>query len=245
MMEDLLKLGFREHEEKVYLTLLDIGQTGAGELVKKTGLHRNIVYETLDKLIVKKLALKVYKKKVAQFRVTDPQRIIEEQKSNLSLAEKIIPELIKRSKNKNDIIIWDGIEGFRNFSITMLEKMDRGTVLHVLGAIGNRWYELMGDKDYKTYVRLTKEKKIRWKMVTFEKDVDLDIRAAKETGLVEARSLHQTYTAPANMLIWDDYIALQTFTEPYSVVEIKNKSLAEAYLNYFNALWEQGENIVK
>ena len=243
MNDDLVKLGFSDHEATIYLALLDTGQTGAGRLIKRTGLHRNIIYETLDKLIAKKLVMKVMRKHVAQFRITNPERIIVEQRTNLSLAENIIPKLVERSKNLNDIIIWDGIEGFRNFSIAMLEKMEKGSILYVLGAIGNRWYNIMGEKSYRAYAKLTKEKSIHWKMVTFEKNVDLDIKAMKETGMVEARALHQTLSAPANMLIWNDRIALQTFTEPYSVIEIQNKALAEGYLNYFNALWEQGENI--
>lgn len=243
MQEDLLKLGFSEHEASIYLALLDVGQTGAGAIIKRTGLHRNIVYETLNKLISKKLVIKVLRKNVAQFRTTDPSRITAELQSNLTLAEDIIPKLMKRSKSKNDIIIWDGIEGFRNYSIAMLEKMPKGTILHVLGSVGDRWYNQLGDKYYKAYVKLTRSRNIRWKMVTFEKGFDLDIKAMKETGLVEVRSLPQTLNAPANMLIWGDHIALQTFSEPYTVIEIQNKALAEAYLNYFNALWAQGKDI--
>lgn len=49
--KQLQKLGFSDNEAKVYLALLEIGFTTTGAVIKKTGLHRNIVYETLDKLV--------------------------------------------------------------------------------------------------------------------------------------------------------------------------------------------------
>lgn len=240
MKDDLIKLGFSDHEAGVYLTLLDIGQTGAGEIIKRTGLHRNIVYDTLDRLVLKKLVFKTMVKKVTQYKIADPERIIVDQQVRLDIAKSIIPRLEQRAQVQNDIVVWDGLEGFRNFNITMLERMKEGTILYVLGSVGNRWYEMMGDS-YKQYLRITTKKKIRWKMVTFEKDIEFDREAMERTGLVEMRTMKEKILAPANMLIWDDRIALQDFVEPCSTIEIQNKALADAYLNFFKAMWAQGE----
>ena len=49
--KELQNLGFYKNEAKVYLALLELGFTSTGPLIKKTNLHRNIVYESLDKLI--------------------------------------------------------------------------------------------------------------------------------------------------------------------------------------------------
>lgn len=242
MRDELLKLGFTPYEADIYLALIDIGQTGAGEIIKKTGLHRNVVYDTLDKLMAKNLVFKVIRRKISLFQVADPNRILAEQEANLERAQRIIPDLAKRAEVRQEIIVYEGLEGFQNFSIGMLERMAPGTCLYVLGSIGNRWYELMGDK-YKIYRKITQKKKIRWKMVNFEEDTDRDREAIKATGLVEVRTMPESYKAPANMLVWEDKIALQTLTEPYSVVEIKNKFLAESYLNYFNMLWKIGKDV--
>lgn len=245
MKEDLVQLGFTSHEADIYLALIEIGKTGAGEVIKKTGLHRNIVYDTLEKLIAKKLVTRVFGKNIAQFQVTDPGGILEKQKANLALAESIIPDLMMQATTKNDIIIWDGLEGFRKFSLSYMEKMQKDTTFYVIGSIGDRWYEHMGNAA-KRYLKIKRERKIHWKMVSYEDpdESEMDKKNIQENNLDEVRILPKRQKSPANILIWGDSIALQIFAEPISVVEIKNKALAEAYLLYFETLWETGKKLI-
>lgn len=241
MINDLISLGFSHHEAEVYLALIDIGQTGAGEIIKKTGLHRNIVYETLDKLITKKLVVKIFRKNVAQFQLTSPNHIIENAKAKLELAESLIPELVDRADVKQEIIIWDGLEGFRKFMLKYMDEIEDGGIYYVLGSIGDRWWELMGEAA-KSYQRIKTKKHLSWKMVAFSESV-LDRRSmdANSSDLDEIRLLLQSSIPPANMTIWNDSIALVTVIPPYSVIEIKNKALSEGYLTYFNAMWDQAK----
>lgn len=239
MEKELEQLGLSAHEAAVYLALIDIGQTGAGEIIKKTGLHRNIVYETLDKLITKKLANKVVVKNVAQFLPTDPKRIITNIKTNLELAEDIVPELAARAKIKQDIIVYQGLEGFRTYNYNAVTSIPAGGIEYVLGAAGDRWYELMGDQ-YKRYHKLRMKKKIFWKMIVYDDEIkSQELNSAMR--LAEVKVISKKLSMPANMQIWEDTVALQMLVEPYMVIEIKNKAYAEAYLNYFHILWEQGQ----
>ena len=70
MISELTKLGLTLNEAKVYFALLELGSTNAGEIIKKTKLHRNIVYDKLDKLIEKGLVSFVTIKNIKQFEVT-------------------------------------------------------------------------------------------------------------------------------------------------------------------------------
>jgi len=241
MKDELVKLGFSGNEADVYLAMIDLGETGAGEIIKRTSLHRNIVYETLDKLVAKKLVTKVVKKKVAQFLLTDPKRILDEQKSKMELAQKLVPSLMAQANVKQEIVIYEGLEGFQNFNLTNIDRMKDGTVLYVLGAVGDKWYELMGEK-YHKYEKTRLKKKVWFKMVEYHKS-KIDNEIAKAGKYYDIRVIPLQLETPANVLIWDDYIALQTLVEPYSVIQIKNAALAKAYLNYFNLLWNQGKNI--
>jgi sugar-specific transcriptional regulator TrmB len=239
MKEDLIKLGFSNNEAEIYLAMIELGETGAGEIIKKTSLHRNIVYETLDKLVSKKLASKVTRKKVAQFVVTDPDRILEDQKSKLDIASKIVPSLIAKAKVKQEIVIYEGLEGFQTFSLALIEKMKENSTLYVLGATGDLWYELMGEKT-KKYFKIKEKRNIKFKMIEYHESKLDEEKATKDPSFV-IRMMPNNMASPANVLIWDDSIALQTLAEPYSVIEIKNALQAQAYMNYFNLLWEQGK----
>lgn len=241
MRDDLLQLGFTVHEADVYLSLLEIGQTGAGEIIKRTQLHRNIIYDTLEKLIAKKLVVKVFKKNIALFQITDPKRIVEHEKTRLSVAEDLVPQLLNKAEVKQDIIVYDGLEGFRTFSLNMLDRVEKGGIVYVIGSVGDLWYELMGEKN-KQYDFKRCKRQVWLKMVAYaesEHDREL-ISTGKYT---EVRIVPQPFNPTANMLIYNDKVCLCTFVEPYGVIEIKNKALAESYLNYFNTLWERGEKV--
>ena len=244
MINDLINLGFSHHEAEVYLALIDVGQTGAGEIIKKTGLHRNIVYETLDKLIAKKLVAKIFRKNIAQFQVTSPNHIVEEAKAKLELAESVIPDLVERADIKQEIVIWDGLEGFRKFMVKYMEEIEDGGVYYVLGSVGDRWWELMGDAAAKSYMRIKTKKHLSWKLVAFS-DSALDRKSMdlSKNDLDEMRLLLQPSIPVANMTIWNDKIALVTFAPPYSVIEIRNKVLVDGYLTYFNTMWKQAKPI--
>ena len=59
MLNKLIKIGFSENEALIYKILIDSGQSKASLIIKKTGLHRNVVYTTLDKFIFRKYVIKV------------------------------------------------------------------------------------------------------------------------------------------------------------------------------------------
>jgi sugar-specific transcriptional regulator TrmB len=243
MKDELEKLGFAGHQAEIYLALVDLKQCGAGDLVKKTGIHRNIVYETLDRLIAKRLVVKVMKKSVYQYRITDPDMILEQQRSNLTLAESIIPDIKKRVESQNDIMVWDGVEGFRNFRLSLLESIKPGGIIHILGAIGGeKWSELMGPY-YKRSEKIRLAKKIVYKMIIYKKD-DFDAAMIKSRKYYDVRIIENNFSTPANMMVLGDRIAMHIYEEPISVIEITSKPLAKAYMNYFNIMWGIAKDIV-
>lgn len=241
MLEDLLQLGFLKNEAMVYLALVELGQSPAGEVIKKTSLHRNIVYETLDKLIAKKMVMKIVKRNIAIFAPTDPARILELQKEKLAVAQEVVPKLTSIANVKQEIVVYEGLEGFQNFSLNYVNRMHENSTIYVLGAIGDQWFEFMGNKHHR-FEKIRKQKNILMKMVEYHAS-KLDKQKTDNDELYEVRVIPTNLETPANMLIMEDYIAMQIFSEPFSVIEIKNPALAKAYLNYFNLLWEQGKDI--
>jgi sugar-specific transcriptional regulator TrmB len=233
-------LGFSKNEADVYVAMMEIGQTGAGDIIRRTGLHRFVVYEILEQLISKKLVLKVFKKSVAQYVITNPQRIVENQKAALALADQLVPEILSKSSAKSDIIIWDGLEGFRNFSLSYIQQMKPKTTLYCIGSTGDRWYMRMGESADR-FLKIQKQKKIHWKMISFEDPSvsSIDINTMEKDKLNEVRMLPKNQAAPANVIIWEDNVGLQIFTDPISVIEMKSKALADSYMLYFNTMWEQ------
>ena len=54
-MQELKEAGLTDNESKVYLALIDLGPSLAGQIARKTGMHRRTVYDTIEMLIEKGL----------------------------------------------------------------------------------------------------------------------------------------------------------------------------------------------
>ena len=90
MIEQVLQeIGLTQNEIKVYLTLLELGESKTGEILKKSRLNSGRIYEILNSLQEKGLVSFILKSGVKYFRPADPKRV----NDYLNL------------KNKNKIII--------------------------------------------------------------------------------------------------------------------------------------------
>ena len=99
MEKNLMRLGLTENEAKVYLALLEIGSTSAGEIIKKTKLHRNIVYDNLEKLIEKGLVSFVLIKNIKHFEVNSSHELwdfIDKQKEEVLEKEVLIKKILPK-----------------------------------------------------------------------------------------------------------------------------------------------------
>ncbi len=149
------------------------------------------------------------------------------------------------SLNKHEINVYEGFDQFQAFQMGTLKRFKRGSAKHVVASSGDRWFESMG-AFYEAYERERVEKEISWRMVMYkESPLDRDIRL-RYPKLNEYRLIPKNMENPANYYVIEDIVVIQIFgklgDEP-SIIEIKNKDVAQSYMNYFNLLWEQGRKL--
>ena len=135
----LEELGLTHNESLIYTALLEIGETKTGAIVKKTGLHRVIIYDALESLIKKGLVSFVIKENRKYFQATDPTMILNFLKEKEEIAKSILPELnFKReqAKIKQQVSIYEGIRGLKSVLQNMLKELTPNGTYYVL-ASGN------------------------------------------------------------------------------------------------------------
>ncbi|MDO8650011.1 MAG: helix-turn-helix domain-containing protein [Candidatus Berkelbacteria bacterium] len=243
LLVQLEELNVPQNEAKVYLALLDIGQTSAGEVIRRTGLHRSVVYESLDRLIDRKLVYKLEKQKIAHFQATNPVHLAERTKAQHSLALDLVPLLTKLvGKKSPEITIYEGLEAYKRYWVEAMNRLPEGSTDYVAGSLGSGWYDLYG-KSAKKLVDIHIKRKIKWHMIVFDKDeVELNLKKRYP-------ELHQYRYVPGKSLqqgnfnvFGDDTVVLQSIKEPM-VIEIRNKVLAQVMKNIFDILWDSGQRI--
>lgn len=240
LINNLEKLALSPNEATVYYALIDIGQTSAGAIIKKTGFHRNVVYEALNKLIEKKLAFKVIRKGISYFQPTNPDRLIETATEQLETAQSLVPLLKKMATaGLPEIIVYEGVESYRRFWIDSVRKLPIGSIDYVAGSDITHFRQYMG-RTINQYFEAQIKRKIKWKMIVFDKE-QTEPTHKNNPELNEMRYIKSDIPKGGNFNVFnDDTLILHSVAEPL-IIEIKNKSLARVFRGIFDLLWELGK----
>jgi len=243
LITKLEALHLNQNEAKVYLALLEIGQTSAGNIIKSVQLHRSVVYEALDKLISKKLVFKLIRKNISYFQPTNPERLMENVENEKEIVKEILPSLKNMIDEKlPEIIIHEGIEAYRRFWLDSVRNMPVGSTDYVAISIGDKWIEYLG-KDVKKYMKIKTERQIKWKMIVFDLNLVEMEMVRKNPELNEYRLIKRDFPREGNYNVFnDDTLILHSIVEPM-IIEIKSKNLAKVFRSNFDLLWELGEKI--
>lgn len=123
MLEILKRIGLTDGEILVYETLLNYGEMGAGEIIKKTKLKRGDCYNKIYDLVEKGLVQQFKKDKRMHFRLEHPNTIeeyIERRQNEIQTTKKevsaMMPSLISTfnlAYHKPGVKYFEGIESFQ------------------------------------------------------------------------------------------------------------------------------------
>jgi sugar-specific transcriptional regulator TrmB len=244
MNPDILEsIGLTHGESRVYLTLLRIGRSSAGDIITQSGVTRSKIYDVLERLKQKGLVSVVTEGKIRVFAAVPPKRLhefLEAQRESLTQREtalqQILPQLNAVSKEKAEPsaeILYGprGIKAFFDMSL-----YDNTEECYVLG------YSKEASAYFNAYFRNFHKERIR-RGIHGKVIYDYDTWFLKERGkrkFVEQRYLPKGAKTPAFIYIFGDTVGTIVFTEKQKLCfMIRNAAVAESYKQYFMMLWKQ------
>jgi len=241
-MENILKsVGLTENESKVYLELLRLGSTSTGPLIKKLGMHRAAVYDTIDMLIEKGLVSFVIKANRKYFEAHDPERLSEYLESKKQLIEEQEQELKKEipklqnlrilSKEKQEGYVYKGMKGIKSVLEDVLKE---GKLWFVFGSKGQ--FEQALPSFYIQFHKKRERLKIPMKIIRSE-----IIRKREEKykfKFREVRYLPEESTTPSTTMIYGDKLAVIVWSEDPMAFVVRSKTAADSYRKYFDVMWK-------
>ncbi|HIH43355.1 TPA: hypothetical protein HA246_06960 [Candidatus Woesearchaeota archaeon] len=241
ILEDI---GLTKGEIKVYLALLELGSSTAGPIVNKSRVSPSKVYDILSRLIEKGIVSYIVKGKVKYFNAAAPERLLtfigkrkEELNENEVKIREILPQLkLKQSKKEQKAEIFEGIRGIKTFFDMVYSECPNGGCVYAIG------YPLLASKLFNAYFREFHQKKLKYKIcakIAYNYDAWFAKKREKRE-LCEQRYLPKGIATPAWIYFFGDVVGIITVTEEQKICfMIKNKEVAESYLNYFNLIWKQ------
>ncbi len=240
MIKELRKLGLTENESKVYSALLELGSINAGEIIKKTKLHRNIVYDNLNKLIDKGLVSFVIIKNIKYFEITPSTELrnyIEKQKREVNEKEKVVnkilPEIEKRRniERKQEATIFKGKKALK----TILQEITKTKSEILIFGTGWGMKETMPIYYEQWHLNLRKNK-IKARILLPKEKIGKFLKP------FTAKYLPEQNIIPSTIGIWEDKVLNIIWEEePIAILIISNKA-SKSYKSYFEMLWKMAKS---
>lgn len=147
------EIGLTPNEAKIYQTLIEEGETAAGEISLKGKINRRNVYDAVNRLVEKGLVFQVLTKGENIYKAVDPAKLLELIKEKEDKLKKVLPELNKIFQGKprtQEAYVYRGVEGFKNYMRDILRVAGGGEDKNVyfIGAKG-LWF----DPKLKTFLK--------------------------------------------------------------------------------------------
>ncbi|MDO8686282.1 MAG: helix-turn-helix domain-containing protein, partial [Clostridiales bacterium] len=232
MKEQLREAGLTANESKIYVTLLELGPSHAGIISRKSGLHRRVVYDTIEMLVQKGLIGYIVQNNVKLFQVAHPKRMVEMLQEREKVIEEVMPamvDLYTKTKDKEETNFYTGKNGLKT---VFEDQLAIGKEILILGA-SPAAYDIL-QFYFHWFDKRRAERKVPARII-FNRDGHTGGRIPYS----EIRYLPQKYSSPLAVNIYGKKVALILWSKerPIAIV-IKNKEIAEGYRKYFELMWK-------
>jgi len=229
-IETLKELGLTHNESLVYKALLELGPSLAGQISRRTGLHRRTVYDATEMLIKKGVIGYILKNNRKLFEASNPKRFLEILEEKEEKVQDMLPEMMSfygKTKEKQETNFYKGKQGLKN---VFEDQIETGKEILVLGA-SPLAYEIL-QFYFKWFDKRRKEHKIKTRIIFDNTKEKLNI------PLSEIRYLPQKYSSPLAINIYGNKVAIILWSKdnPLAIV-IKNQDISEGYKKHFELMW--------
>lgn len=234
----LMEAGLTLKEAEVYLALVTLGSSSASQIIQKTGLHRAVVYDLLERLIEKGLVGHVIRGRKKYFESTNPQRLLDILKEKEVKIKTILPQLFELSQFKEhlEVKIYKGKEGIKNVFEDIIRA--RPSEWLSLGSSGETYNLLPSFLDWFHKERIKKKIKSRGLLLNSHNALKRG-KMLSDMKLTEIKYLPKSFLTPTVINIYLNKVTLYSVSRekiPF-IILIENNQLADSFREYFNWLW--------
>ena len=250
-MEQVFKeLGLTQSEIKVYLALLELGDSTRSDIVNKSGIAGSKVYDILEKLKEKGLISIYDQNRVRHFKPVNPKQILNyiegkrEQINKIELdAKSILPALLLKfnsSAKEQEVELLSGLKGLEILFKEQVDILNAGEICYVIG--GTKGTEEGPVVAFFQKIHLLREqKKIKTKMLyNFRQKISTEkFYSSKKYPHTETRYIQ--HSSPVAINVYEDRTVIIIFGEAITAIHIKSEDVAKSFKEYFDLLWKQAK----
>ena len=243
LITTLLDLGLRENEANLYLAGLKLGATTILDLSRESEIKRSTIYGIIENLKQKGLCYEQmdgWKKSYVMSEPIKLKNILETKKLEL---DKILPEfeaVTNLDQRSSSVEYYKGLEGIKTVYQEILDTIRDDNFKYILGDL-KFWYDLdpvWFDNFLKERTKLSKKYNYKIRAI-FQKDERSIMNQKNEDKMnMEIKLINQIKDI-SNILITQDFVLIQQYTDPIHGIVIRNTGAAKMQKEMFEMLWDK------
>ncbi len=239
-MEKILKrLGMTNNEVEVYLSLLKSSELSVNDVAFRSGLHRQVCYDALDRLAEKGFVSSIKKDNKKFFMALNPKKILDYLENEKEEVLSILPKLQSMIPKQNDEANVELLKGklvLRTIYNDIFGEIRKGKQpLYAMGIDEEKFIEY-DEIAIRQHILRMKENGL--------KEYLLSRTSATyffEGRQSEYRLLPDALFNPNPTHVYGDKIAIIIWGNPVYGIIITNRQIADANRKYFKLLWKNAK----
>ncbi len=250
MEQVLQELGLTPSEIKVYLALLDLGDSTRGDIVNKSGISGSKIYDILEKLKDKGLISIYDQNQVRHFKPVNPKQIlnyIDGKKEEVNKIEQdaklILPMLLVKfnsTAKEQEVELLNGLKGLEILFREQIDLLNTGETCYVIG--GTKGAEEEPVVAFFQKIHLLREgKRIKTKMLYNLRQKVTTERFYSSKRYPHTETRYIKHTSPVAIDIYKDRTVIIIFSDTITAIHIKSEDVAKSFKEYFELLWKQAK----
>ncbi len=234
-------LGFSDKKARVYLALLEAGETTVGEIAKRSGLKRTTVYNIIPELKQEGfIKSTIYHKKHYFYveNIKNLERIAEEK---VKMLKELVP-LLKLDhnvlSNRPKITLYEGVTGMNQLYQNIIDEVIPGETIFTY--IGSKDFDtFISPEVLKKYVDQRLKKKIINHVIA---GPDLSMKNREKESKSQQREMKFTKNGltlfSGDMKIFGNKVAFLSYKENFFGVTMESTEISSLLRNLFQIAWE-------
>lgn len=246
ILNSLSELGLNDKEARVYIAMLQLGESPIIPIAHLAGIKRTTVYNYLEdflRLGLISLSTKNNRKHYIANSPTRLQELLEDRSRKLTAVLPNLFSLYQQDETKPSVQMFEGLEGIKTVLQLSLDNHEKR--LDVIPVMDSG-YNFVGSDYIESYIAKSKELSIAIRSIRLSKDLfegygyaDLQTGDNRHIRIAPDWFVPQSY-----MHIYDDKVATfsQTKEVPYAIVTT-SPSFAQSMRLFYESIWEQSRPV--
>jgi sugar-specific transcriptional regulator TrmB len=245
----LKNFGLNRNDITVYETLLKIGRSKTGPIIRNSQIVSSRVYESLRLLVSRGLVSYQVRNNIKYYQAESPEQLIVEAGKNVGELKELAKEITSLPiilPSRNDVNIYEGRHGFKMAFNQHIERMKKGEKVCIIGFSKRAYTQSVNAKELRTFFTNTDllmiPKKADARVLT-ERDLLKILKKERiDPSIYKIKYLPAGYFGPCAVNLSETEVLLSIWGESPIVFSIKNPIMIKTFQKNFDFLWSISKN---